>query len=198
MTNGTSPCNITDSQAATNWTNKIQQPTSSFNCTAMNEIETMIGPVSDQLGSVFDIIAKVHMYGTLTVAPAGVLLNILAIVVFVKSQMAWTPVGLHMLYLGIADNLVLVSVFVRTCLWRYYLIYIPDLYSLNAIACAGSYYVLEVGFTWSGFLLVSVTVERFLSIAFPLNVVSWNLYKKSKILTEFTSYCLLSLVAMRS
>ena len=191
MTNGTSPCNNTVSQAATNWTNKIQQTTSSFNCTAMNVTETMIGPTSDQLGSVFDIIRNVHMYGTLIVVPVGVLMKILAIVTFIKSRMAWNAVGLHMLYLCIADNVVLVSVFIRTSSWWFYLIHIPDIYSLNTITCVGSNYVLEVGFTWSGFLLVSVTVERFLSIAFPLNVKSWNLYEKSKILMAI--YLLLSL-----
>ena len=198
MTNGTSPCSDNSSLAAINWTNTISAnwtnttSASSFNCTEINEAATMIGSDSNQSLSVFDVISQVHMYGTLTIVPVGVFLNILSIVIFVKSKLAWTPVGLHMMYLAIADNLILVSILIRVTLWRYYLIHFYDLYSLNIITCVGTYYSLEVGFTWSSFLLISVTIERFLSIAFPLKVKTWNLYRKSK--TLMGTYLILSLI----
>ena len=42
--------------------------------------------------------------------------------------------------------------------------------------------MVNAGFLWSGLLLASVTVERFISVEYILKVKSWNLYAKTKIL----------------
>ena len=142
--------------------------------------------------SVYKIIGKIELSTNMFLMPVGFLLNLLNVIVFVKSRIAWTSVGLHMMFLAIADNLVLFSGFViNTSFWQY-IINIPDLWSLNSFTCGAAYYIVDVSFTWSGFLLVSSTVERFMVVALPLKVKSWNLYKKSKILMVL--YFLLSIL----
>ena len=176
--------------AASNWTNITSA--SSFNCSDTHEAETVIGSRDNRLASAFNIIALVEMYGDFVIIPVGIFVNVLSVMVFVKSKIAWTPVGLHLMYLAIADSLVLVSGFVAGSRSWNELINMPDLWSANTFTCVGTYYSVNVGFTWSGVLLASSTIERFLSIAFPLQVKSWNLYRKSKILMRV--YFILSLV----
>ena len=86
------------------------------------------------------------------------------------------------MYLAVADNIVLVPGFIGSTKTWNRLINISDLWSLNTITCSGTYISINVGFTWSGTLLASATVERFLAIAFPLKVKCCNIYQKSKIL----------------
>ena len=147
-----------------------------------NLTEMMIGLFSDQSNPVFDIIALVEMYSDLVIVPMGVFINCLCILIFVKSKMAYTAVGLHLMYLAIADNLVLVSGFIGSTRDWHILSNIPDIWSSNIITCSGTYLCINVGFTWSGILLASSTIERFLSVALPLQVKSWNLYRTTKIL----------------
>ena len=56
------------------------------------------------------------------------------------------------------------------------------MYNLGFINCSGPYYTIIAAFLWSGLLLSSATIERFLSVAFPLRVKMWKLYSKSRVL----------------
>ena len=150
--------------------------------TEENLTEMMISSFSNRSNPVFDIIAQVEMYSDLIIVPTGVFVNCLCILIFVKSKMAFTAVGLHLIYLAIADNLVLMSGFIGSTRDWHMLSNIRDICSSNIITCIGAYMSINVGFTWSGVLLASSTIERFLSIAFPFQVKSWNFYRKSKIL----------------
>ena len=191
MINGASACN--DSSyipAVANGTNSTS--TASFNCSETNHTQMMTGSEDNQSASIFNIIAQIEMFGDLVIIPMGIFVNVLSVMIFVKSRMAWTPVGLHLMYLAIADSLVLVSSFAAGSRFWHLLINIPDLWSVNTVTCVGTYYTINVGFTWSGVLLTSSTIERFLSIAFPLKVKSLNLYRKSKILMGV--YLVLSLI----
>ena len=191
MTNGGSACNGSSYiPAVVNWTNTTS--TSSFNSSETNHPQTMTGSQDSQSASIFNIIAQIEMFGDLVIIPMGIFVNVLSVMIFVKSRMAWTPVGLHLMYLAIADSLVLVSGFAAGSRSWHLLINIPDLWSVNTVTCVGTYYTINVGFTWSGLLLASSTIERFLSIAFPLKVKSLNLYRKSKILMGV--YLMLSLL----
>ena len=192
MTNTTSP-GIQESTSSyfpepANWTNT----TPNLNHTEENQRETLIGEHGNQSNSLFDVIAQVEMYSSLVITPMGVFVNFLSVAIFVKSRMAWTSVGLHLMYLAVADNLVLVSGFIGSTKTWHMFINILDLWSSNIITCSGTYLFINVGFTWSGFLLASATVERFLAIAVPLNVKCWNIYQKSKILMGI--YFILSLM----
>ena len=186
MTNTTS----SGIQERTYWTNT--NTTSNFNHTEENQTDILIGSDGNQSNSVFAIIAQVGMYSDLVITPMGVFVNFLSIAIFVKSRMAWTSVGLHLMYLAVADNLVLVSGFIGSSKFWHVFINIPDLWSSNIITCSGTYLSLNAGFTWSGALLASATVERFLAIAVPLKVKCWNIYHKSKILMGI--YFILSLM----
>ena len=131
---------------------------------------------------VYDIINRIGMYTAFVLCPTGFILNLVSVVIFVKSKIARTSVGLHMVFLAIADNLVLVSGFIDgTSVWQF-LINIPDLCALTSFTCSASNYFHGVGLTWSGILLASSTIERFMAVALPLRVKAWNLYKKSKVL----------------
>ena len=192
MTNTTSP-GIQESTyfpEPANWTNT--NTTSNFNHTEEDQTDILIGSDGNQSNSVFAIIAQVEMYSDLVITPMGVFVNFLSIAIFVKSRMAWTSVGLHLMYLAVADNLVLVSGFIGSTKTWHMFINIPDLWSSSVITCSGTYLSLNVGFTWSGVLLASATVERFLAIAVPLKVKCWNIYHKSKILMGI--YLILSLM----
>ena len=170
------------------WTNT----TFNFNYTEEDQTDILIDSHGNQSNSVFAVIAQVEMYSDLVIAPMGIFVNFLSIAIFVKSRMAWTSVGLHLMYLAVADNLVLVSGFIGSTQTWHMFINIPDLWSSNIITCSGTYLSINVGFTWSGALLASATVERFLAIAVPLNVKCWNIYHKSKILMAI--YFILSLM----
>ena len=171
-----------------NWTNA----TFGFNHAGDNQRGILIGEHGNQSNSLFDVIAQVEMYSDLVIVPMGIFVNFLSIAIFVKSRMAWTSVGLHLMYLAIADNIVLVSGFIGSSKFWHMFINIPDLWSSNIITCSGTYLSINVGFTWSGVLLASATVERFLAIAVPLHVKCWNIYHKSKILMGI--YFILSLM----
>ena len=171
-----------------NWTNA----TFGFNHAGDNQRGILIGEHGNQSNSLFDVIAQVEMYSDLVIVPMGIFVNFLSIAIFVKSRMAWTSVGLHLMYLAVADNLVLVSGFIGSTKTWHMFINIPDLWSSNIITCSGTYLSINVGFTWSGVLLTSATVERFLAIAVPLHVKCWNIYHKSKILMGI--YFILSLM----
>ena len=171
-----------------NWTNT----TFNFNNTEKKQRDILIGSHGNQSNSVFAIITQVGMYSDLVITPMGVFVNFLSIAIFVKSRMAWTSVGLHLMYLAVADNLVLVSGFIGSTKTWHMFINIPDLWSSNIITYSGTYLSINVGFTWSGTLLASATVERFLAIAVPLLVKCWNIYHKSKILMGI--YFILSLM----
>ena len=94
----------------------------------------------------------------------------LCFIVFVKSKIAKTATGIHLTFLAIADILVLFTVFVfMSDEWTKY-IAIPGLRNENLFMCKMALFTINVGFLWSGLLVASGTVERFLSVAFPLKV----------------------------
>ena len=53
---------------------------------------------------------------------------------------------------------------------------------LNRISCKGTAFLAWFNFLISGMLLASATVERFLFIAFPLKIKTWNMLGISKVL----------------
>ena len=129
-----------------------------------------------------DSISQVSMYCHMIIIPVGGILNLFCFIVFVKSKTVKTATGIHLTFLTFADGLVLLSSFTYgTEQWSKY-IAIPDLRNLSTFTCKFGFYTINVAFLWSGLLLASASFERFLSVAFPLKVQSWRLYKISKIL----------------
>ena len=129
-----------------------------------------------------DTIARIAMYSQLVISPVGLVLNLLCFIVFVKSNTARTATGIHLTFLAIADGVVLLGSYLYLPeQWTRYIGF-PNFRNWNSFSCKLSLYTLNLGFLWSGLLLASTTVERFLSVSFPLKVQSWGLYKISKIL----------------
>ena len=59
---------------------------------------------------------------------------------------------------------------------------IPKPLNKHTLVRQGVGYLINAGFLFSGVLLTSATVERYISVRFPLKVKSWNLHIKTKIL----------------
>ena len=143
--------------------------------------------IEEQLDQQFDLfeartLNKIEMYADLVIIPLGVIMNILCLIIFVKSKISQSPTGLTLICLSIADNIVLVSSFLSsTQNWSNY-IAIPSLVKNYSFICQGNHYLVNIGFLLSGLLLTSATIERYISVRFPLKVKSWNLYVKTKIL----------------
>ena len=125
---------------------------------------------------------QIEMYAGLVVIPIGFVLNLLCLMIFIKSGIVRTPTGIHLVFLTLADNLLLVSLFIaNTQVWAR-LIKISNLQAITSFVCAGVHLTVNVGFLWTGLLLVSATFERFLSVTFPIKIQQWSLYSKTKIL----------------
>ena len=145
-----------------------------------------------QYGSFAKTVQQIEMYSNLIIIPVGILLNLVCVITFIKSKISSSPTGLHLTCLAVADNVILLSMFaVQSESWSQY-IEIHDLYNIGSLTCYGVFYFLTMGFLWSGLLLASATIERFLSVGFPLKIQVWNLYPKSKFLMVL--YFVLSVV----
>ena len=131
----------------------------------------------------FDTLNRIQMYSNFVLIPVGFIFNNLCLVTFIKSKISQSPTGLTLTYLAVADNNVLVSMSIAfdSENWSKYL-GIPSLVTKHTLICQGSMFLLNVGFLLSGLLLTSATIERYVSVSFPLKVKSWNLYVKTKIL----------------
>ena len=139
---------------------------------------------------------QIGIYGSITVAPFGFLFNIVSLVVFYKCKTHKTATGLHLMCIAVADNLLILGMIAfRSPLWKAH-INIPDFLNMSNVSCKGVGFLIWFAFLWSGMLLVSATVERFVSIAFALKVKSWNLLRVSKILILFYLVICISLIGM--
>ena len=64
---------------------------------------------------------------------------------------------------------------------------IPSIPTVSYLMCQGNHFLLNSGFLLSGLLLAYSTIERYVSVRFPLQVKSWNLYFKTKIMVGLYS-----------
>ena len=127
------------------------------------------------------IMFKYQLYTHFVIIPIGMVLNFLCFYIFLKSGLYKSATGIHLTYLAIADNVVLISE-LFTDSSNTARLFAPALYNNGLFSCEWTYFTMLAGFLWSGILLTSATFERFLSVAYPLKIKMWNLYHKSKIL----------------
>ena len=127
------------------------------------------------------IMFKYQVYIHFIIIPIGFVLNCLCFYIFLKSGVYKSATGIHLTYLAIVDNVVLVSE-LFTDSSNTNRVFAPYLYDNDLISCKITFFTMLSGFLWSGILLTSATFERFLSVAYPLKIKIWNLYRKSKIL----------------
>ena len=123
---------------------------------------------------------QIELYGCLFLVPIGFILNTVSFVIFIVTKTHKTPTGLHLICIAVADNIVLIlSFLLRNPNWIDYLeISVP----LTTNFCRAIFFLVNFSIVWSGMLLASATIERFLSIAFTLQVKIWNLFRITKFL----------------
>ncbi len=109
------------------------------------------------------------------ISPLGIILNLLTISIFVKLKTHKTSTGLHLVCLAFSEALLLLG-FGMSRLW------VQKISNLHVSYCIFKNFLSASQQIWSGLLLVAMTIERYISIAFLLKVKSWNLKRISKIL----------------
>ncbi len=117
-------------------------------------------------------------YSFMVILPVGIVLNFLTIVTFVKVKMHKSSTGLHLTSLAISESLLLMAFafyWGRSYRFNY----------TNSVHCIIENFAISSMQTWSSLLMVSTTVERYVAIAFPLKVKSWNL----KLISEISVSC---------
>ena len=156
--------------------------------------DPLAGDHIDQSDVVSETVTLVVMYFSFVIIPIGFILNSFCLIIFVKTRISKSASGIHLTFLAVADNVILVALFVyNTEDWSQHS-GIPNFRNYGFILCTGSHFAGAAGLLWSGLLLASATIERFLSVAVPFKVKSWNLYSKSKILmfVYFVIACVLT------
>ena len=136
---------------------------------------------------------KIELYGFLIVMPFGIILNTTTFVVFYVMKSHRTSAGLHLMATAVVDNCLLVGFYFTGPSQRSDHINIPNVAGMNLILCKLFYFLFGFSMFLTAILLVSVTIERYISVACPLKVKSWNLLRKSQILVMI--YFVISLVS---
>ena len=145
-------------------------------------------------GSGLQTTKQIELYGCLLLMPLGFILNTASFVIFIVTKTYKTPTGLHLLCISVADNTVLISIFLmRSPNWTDYInVRLP----ITATFCKTTVFLSTFSFLWSGVLLASATIERFLSIAFTLQVKVWNLFRITKFLLFIHAIISISLASI--
>ncbi len=130
-----------------------------------------------------DTLQAVENYGILILVPIGLFLNTLSFIIFNRSEKYSTAVGLHLKCLAVSDNLLILAQVLVSADddWEQQL-GVPSVSLANKFWCKLSNYMLVAGYVISALVLASATVERFLCIAFPMQIKQWNVFLKTKIL----------------
>ncbi len=114
----------------------------------------------------------------MSIIPVGIILNILTVVIFLKIKIYKTSTGLQMIFLAASEALLLVG-FALTLSWPY------RIKNFHVSLCIINNLIVSLQQTYSGLLLTSMTIERYIAVAFPLKVKSLNLKRISKIYIIF-------------
>ncbi len=129
--------------------------------------------------TVSHLVKTIYGYTCAVIFPIGVLLNMLCIIILVRIKMYQTSVGIHLVCIAVIDLITITTAFVYSYPLQEVL-KIPQNRYWGNIICR-----LSAAFTYpvtsaSSLLILSATIERFLSIAFPLSVRQWPMLKISK------------------
>ena len=126
----------------------------------------------------------IRFYSLIIVIIVGIISNMLALIVLSKSHIKKTSTGVYLIFLSFADTIVLSGEFLRWLHGTYNGSHILgiDLMNNSAACCMIFNYIRYFGRIWSCWLIVIITVERYLSIAYPLRVNSVSKPKKAMII----------------
>ncbi len=135
----------------------------------------IVGDSNSNHNKALTIIKNIELYCSLTLGPLGFILNVAAFVVFVKMKGIQKSSSLYFKCLAIADNFAILGVFSHINTNNNYTP-VPDISVVHPAFCKFFAFSIISGLNASGFILACATVERFICIAFPLKVKTWNLY----------------------
>ena len=120
-------------------------------------------------------IHDVRFYSLGVIIPIGLLGNIVSILVFLSSQLRRKTPGQYFIALAFADNVVLVG---ELCLWLNKSTLekrqIGATFMQYDIACKVVNYIRYLGRIWSSLIVMTVSIERFVSILSPLRTARWS------------------------
>lgn len=124
----------------------------------------------------YDIVRSIRFYSLIVVISVGIISNTLALIVFSCSYMRKTTSGIYFIFLSVADTFLLSG---ELLLWlNSYNSQGPvlgvDFMNTVDVWCKLIYFVRYTGRIWSSWLVVIITVARYLSIAFPLKVAQFS------------------------
>ncbi len=123
---------------------------------------------------IWNISNNIQGYTLMITIPIGIVLNVLTIFTFLKIKFNKTTAGIHLLCLAISEVLLLVG-FGISWHWPYKFNF------THTVFCMIENFLVLSQQTWSSLLMVTLTVERFFAITFPLKFKKWNAKRISKV-----------------
>ena len=129
---------------------------------------------------------EIQLYGSLALTVIGFILNVLCVIIFCRMKSFKSPTGMHLIFIAVIDNVTLVGLFVLNKNHvSSFETFIPNIMLVNKHFCKCLSFLGPFGLSMSSFLLASATVQRYVSIAFPLKVHAINLQKLNRFLFPF-------------
>ena len=148
-----------------------------------SEAYSTLAPTEKEDDEIVITIRYVKFYILSVVIPFGLIANMLSLVVFSASYLKKTSTGHYLMALAVADTMCLSGEYM---LW--FSQYIDDDYMVHGYVhqidwiCKSVYYLRYCGRLLSAWLTVVITIERFIAIAYPLQVSRLSTPDRAKVL----------------
>ena len=117
---------------------------------------------------------EVRFVGLAIVIPVGLVFNTIAFLVFATSWLRHSVPGRYFMALAVADTMVLLGellIWLNTKHSLYFRLGITFLHTSD-VACKWIYVFRYAARIWSSWVTVAITIERFLTVTFPLRILS--------------------------
>ena len=134
----------------------------------------------------YDIWRDVHFVCVGAIIPIGLVFNTLALLVFISSWMRTTVPGRYFMALAIADNIVLTG---ELLYWlnsynsKGSRLGISFLHTIEWV-CQSVHWIRYGARMWSSWITVAITIERYLTVSYPLKMVAYSNPWKSTIVVS--------------
>lgn len=118
----------------------------------------------------------IHIYWLPIMTPIGLVGNTLAFIIMVQMYNRRISCCLYMAALAVSDNVVLCSAV------YYYIatVILKDSYDMTDADCEAMVYFLHVGFFTSSIIIISMTIDRYIAIKYPLKAVFYCTPRRAK------------------
>lgn len=129
-----------------------------------------------------DFFRDVRFYTLGVIIPLGIVCNLVSAAVFLRSRLRTSTPGQYFLALALADNMILVGEHV---LWMNRLDsegYRLGMSFMNTmpVICKGVNFLRYTGRLWSSWIVVAISAERLITVAFPLQVYKFSNIRKAR------------------